>query len=125
MMKFLLVALLSLLLAGAAAAQTGNSSSGSGIAIGGSGILTNWHVVSGCSQIRAKIASEPDQAAVLVARDEKNDLAVIRVNGSLKSIAAFRQGPSIRAGETVLAAGYPLSGLLASTASVSTGIVNA
>jgi Trypsin-like peptidase domain len=124
-MKHLVVAGVAILFAGGATAQTSNSSSGSGIAIGEGAILTNWHVVNGCSRIAAKVGADADRDAVLVARDEHNDLAVVGVKVPLKSVAVFRQGASIRAGEMVLASGYPLSGLLASTANISTGIVNA
>jgi tetratricopeptide (TPR) repeat protein len=64
----------------------------------------------------------------LVARDEKNDLAVIRVtrhNISAPLVAAFRDGAAVRAGDAVVALGYPLSWLLASTASLSVGNVSA
>jgi S1-C subfamily serine protease len=41
------------------------------------------------------------------------------------SVATFREGTPVRAGEAVVALGYPLSGLLASTANVSIGNVSA
>lgn len=123
--KSLLFAGFTLLSAIPAMAQTNESSSGSGIAIGGGDILTNWHVVKGCGRLIARVPPDVEQVAVLVARDERNDLAVIRVSNSLRAAAAFRHGTSVRAGETVLASGYPLSGVLTSAASVSTGIVNA
>jgi hypothetical protein len=124
-MKSLSVAVFYLFFAGVASVQANESSSGSGIAIGAGDILTNWHVVNGCSRIVARTPTDVEQDAILVARDERNDLAVIRVSRPPKSTAVFRQGGSVRAGETVVASGYPLSGLLASTANVSTGIVNA
>src|SRR5439155_2122625 len=65
------------------------------------------------------------ETAVLVSRDQRNDLAVIRTRITPSSVAAFRDGAPVRAGDTVVALGYPLSGLLASTANLSVGNVSA
>jgi len=62
--------------------------------------------------------------ANLVARDEKNDLAVVRSNLLLSSVVLFRDGP-VRPGDEVVALGYPLSGLLATAANLTTGNVSA
>lgn len=40
-------------------------------------------------------------------------------------MARFREGRTIRAGDGVVVVGFPLRGLLASEATMSTGIVNA
>src|SRR5438094_189380 len=100
--------------------------SGSGVTIGGNGeILTNSHVVENCAKITAQLSSNNSQTAVLIARDQKNDLAVIRVYTALASVTAFRDGTPVRAGETVVVLGYQLSGLLASSANLSVGNVSA
>jgi hypothetical protein len=100
--------------------------SGSGVAIGTQGeILTNSHVVENCAKITVQLSSNNSQTAVLVARDQKNDLAVVRIDTAPASITAFRDGTPIRAGDTVVALGYPLSGLLASSANLSVGNVSA
>jgi S1-C subfamily serine protease len=99
---------------------------GSGVVIGARGeILTNSHVVENCEKITVQLSSSNPERAVLVARDQKNDLAVVRINGSPASVAAFREGAQMRAGDTVVALGYPLSGLLASSANLSVGNVSA
>ena len=101
-------------------------SSGSGVVIGSKGeILTNAHVVEHCAAITVQFSTGNSEAAVLVARDEKNDLAVIRSKTLPSSVAAFRDGAPLRAGDTVVALGYPLSGLLASSANLSVGNVSA
>jgi peptidylprolyl isomerase len=101
-------------------------SSGSGVVIGSKGeILTNAHVVERCAAITVQFSTGNSEAAVLVARDEKNDLAVIRSKTLPSSVAAFRDGAPLRAGDTVVALGYPLSGLLASSANLSVGNVSA
>src|ERR1043166_2217465 len=101
------------------------TSSGSGIAIGARGeILTNSHVVEGCGNISARLADKVEAATVL-ARDQRNDLAVIRTKAPIGPAALFREGTLIRPGDTIVAMGYPLAGLLATTASVSVGSVSA
>ena len=60
----------------------------------------------------------------VVARDTQNDLALISVDSQLPAVAPFRQTP-IRAGEDVIALGFPLPGLLAADLNVSKGIVSA
>jgi hypothetical protein len=125
-MRIILVALFGVLLPSIAAAQGAETFSGSGVVIGTNGeILTNSHVVENCKTIAVRFPSEPSESAALVARDQKNDLAVIRTKNPHASVAAFREGIPIRAGDAVVALGYPLSGLLATTANVSVGIVSA
>jgi S1-C subfamily serine protease len=98
---------------------------GSGVAIGAQGeVLTNAHVVDNCPQIIVRSSSGDSVAAFLVARDEKNDLAVIRRHLPFPASATFREGP-IRPGDQVVALGYPLSGLLATTANLTVGNVSA
>jgi len=109
---------------GARAAE--NLARGSGVVIGGHGeILTNAHVVKECTQIAIRQSSVDRFAAHLIAIDDKNDLAVVSGSASLSSVAAFRDLTPVRAGETVVAMGYPLSGLLATTANLSLGNVSA
>ena len=60
----------------------------------------------------------------VAARGARNDLALIAVDSSLRSIASFRSNP-IRSGEDVIALGFPLRGLLALDLNVSKGIVSA
>jgi peptidyl-prolyl cis-trans isomerase A (cyclophilin A) len=107
-------------------AQATTTSTGSGIVVGTHGeILTNFHVVEGCENITAQLPLKKAETATLIAHDQKNDLAVIQIKVPPASVATFRGGTSLRAGDTIVALGYPLSGLLASTANVSTGIVSA
>jgi S1-C subfamily serine protease/uncharacterized membrane protein (UPF0127 family) len=118
-----------LLIGGGATAQAAETSAGSGIVISTQGeILTNSHVVQSCAKITARFPSRILGVAALIARDEKNDLAVIRpLSPDIPAgpVATFREGSTIRAGESVVALGYPLSGLLASTTNLSVGNVSA
>ena len=62
---------------------------------------------------------------MLVARDQKNDLALLRVANPPSAVAAFRDGAPVRAGDTVVALGYPLPTLLSSSATLTVGYVSA
>ena len=110
-----------------ALAQNANTVTGSGVVIGRQGeILTNSHVTENCQSITVQISSGKMQPAILIARDEKNDLAVVLINPSSPAkVAAFRGGAPLRAGDSIVALGYPLSGLLATTTNLSVGIVSA
>jgi S1-C subfamily serine protease len=104
----------------------GDTFTGTGVVIGSRGeILTNSHVVAGCESIVVRPPSEGPETATLIARDEHNDLAVIRTHKPLKAVATFREGTAIRAGDAVVVLGYPLSGLLAATANLTVGNVSA
>ena len=117
---------LALLICSVAAGRAAEISSGSGVVINAKGeILTNAHVVEGCQKITVKAASGNPGTAELVARDERNDLAVIRLTWPAGSVAVFREDAPIRAGDAIVALGYPLSGVLATTANVSVGNVSA
>jgi hypothetical protein len=99
-------------------------SSGSGVVIGAHGeVLTNAHVVENWTKITVRSSSAA--AAYLVARDQVNDLAVVRGDLSVTSVAVFRDNAPVRAGDAVVVLGYPLSGLLATTANLSVGNVSA
>ena len=68
------------------------------------------------------------QAGVVevMTRDESSDLTLLRAPaGTARAVAKFRQGRGIRPGASVVVLGYPLRGLLASEANVSTGTVSA
>ena len=79
-------------------------------------------ISSGSGVVRSSASAS---AGLLVARDEKNDLAVVQSKISISSAAKFRDGAPVRAGDAVVALGYPLSGLLATTANLSVGNVSA
>src|SRR5262245_17750052 len=102
-----------------ATAEATEISAGSGVVIGTQGeILTNAHVVEACSEINVRFPTGNSERGVLLAREAKHDLAGIRTPARSipdTSVATLRDGP-VRAGDAVVALGYPLSGLLASTA---------
>ena len=102
------------------------SSTGTGIIIGTDGkILTNHHVIDECRDLRVRHQDISESKAALLAADARNDLALISVRASGLSAAKFRTGQFVRQGEDVVAYGFPLRGVLASGAGMTTGIVSA
>lgn len=99
------------------------SSVGSGFIIDAAGyIVTNNHVVEGADRISVSLNNGETLQARLIGRDEKTDLALIKVD-SKKSLPYVRFGDSNRAriGEWVIAIGNPFG--LGST--VTAGIISA
>lgn len=84
-------------------------------------ILTNYHVVEGCAEVRIP----PHGSAVFFAADPRNDLALLRTGKGSNLPVAFREGRGVRLGEPVVVIGFPLRGLLASGPNVTTGTVSA
>ena len=98
---------------------------GSGFAVTESGlVLTNNHVISECSAVMVRDLARGAVEAQVIARDPKNDLALLATGVASPSFAAFRRS-AIPPGEAVIAVGFPLRGVLANEASVSFGIVSA
>ncbi len=101
------------------------ASTGSGFVVSRDGhVLTNAHVIEGCAEVHTKPAGGTAARAKIIARDGRGDLALLKAAAS-SAVASFREGKRIRQGEAVVAIGYPLHGLLASGASLSTGTVSA
>lgn len=101
---------------------------GSGILLNTRGqVLTNNHVVEDCRRLTVQLPGSAMADAAAVATDAENDLAVVRINGTVtaEGYAAFRDGRSIRLADDVIAVGYPLTGLLSSQVKVTTGSVSA
>ena len=97
---------------------------GSGFVVNSGGyVLTNYHVVEGCVEVRIPEASGTS-VLVVTGADPQNDLALLRLPTPGASAAVFaNDGP--KPGQEVIAVGYPLRGLLASSVNITTGIVSA
>ncbi len=96
---------------------------GSGFIIDSDGsILTNNHVVENASKIVVKLSDDQEYEAKVVGRDQKTDIAVIKINarGNLQA-ANFGDSDKLEVGEWVVAIGNPFG--LDST--VTSGIVSA
>ncbi|MFZ0509129.1 MAG: tetratricopeptide repeat-containing serine protease family protein [Methylocella sp.] len=95
---------------------------GTGFFIGEGLLLTNAHVVKGC--LEASIGPPGQRVtALVVARDDDNDLALLRAATHPPAVAVLRL--SVRQGEAIAAYGYPLPGLFASGGNLTTGNITA
>jgi Trypsin-like peptidase domain len=98
--------------------------SGSGFSITAQGnILTNYHVVERCSDVAVGPQGSSESARI-IAFDQQNDLALLALPHPVPVWLSFREN-RLKLGETVLAAGYPLQGLVASSLNLTTGSVSA
>jgi S1-C subfamily serine protease len=88
-------------------------------------IVTNHHVVDGCSSIFVMDPDKKRTPAERLASDAKNDLALIRANRSFAEVAAFRKDSKLQAGESVTVVGYPLASILGTEPNVTFGYVSA
>ena len=103
---------------------SGTGSSGSAFAISPRLLLTNHHVIEDAVWITASGAAGTS-ACELVVADPVNDIALLRIQHDSAEIARFRPDNDIDLGEDVIAAGFPLQGLLGSGPQVSGGNVSA
>jgi S1-C subfamily serine protease len=101
-------------------------STGSGFFVTHAGhLLTNAHVVRGCTIISVRGSGGQAAVAQVIALDQNGDLALLKLERRTETTAAFRIGRPPRAGESAVVFGFPLSQLLASTGNVTTGVVTA
>lgn len=108
------------------ARPTGQFSIGAGIVATHDGmIVTNHHVVDGCSAIFVLDSDKKRTPAERITSDSKMDLALIRASRTFPEVAAFRKGVPLQAGESVTVVGYPLASILGSEQNVTFGYVTA
>ena len=100
------------------------SSTGTGFFVDANGyIVTNAHVVDGYDHPRIVYGSEEPAEAQIVARDAKNDLALLKVGSITDNFARLRNG--VKVGEELAAFGYPLFGRLSAGGNFTLGNVSA
>jgi S1-C subfamily serine protease len=88
-------------------------------------LLTNAHVVGDCTIVSVKSTGGEASVAKIIAVDQNNDLALLKLERRTETTAAFRIGRSLRAGESAVVFGFPLSQLLAPDGNVTTGVITA
>ncbi len=92
------------------APKTIQKGAGSGVIISKDGfILTNNHVVAGAHDIQVRLADGRSFKAKVIGRDEKTDLAVVRVNANNLPAAQLGDSSSARPGDWAIAIGNPFA----------------
>ena len=119
-MRKALLALLALAVLPYANAQV---STGTGFAVAPGLLITNHHVIDGCTAIEVVSAVGRRRAAVVDA-DPLIDLALLRVPGMRGGAAKLRSPNNVRLGEPVMVFGFPLSGSLTSGGNFTSGLVS-
>lgn len=97
---------------------------GSGFVIDPRGyILTNFHVVQGAQAISVTLGDRSHYDAKFVGADERNDIALIKIDPKDRKLAALVMGDSdgLQVGQTVLAIGNPFG----FQSTLTTGVVSA
>jgi S1-C subfamily serine protease len=101
-------------------------STGTGFFVNDKGhLVTNAHVVEGCSDASIKLPDGRSAAAAILARSAQNDLAVLKADLVPTAFARLRGGPQARLGDSIVLFGYPLAGELTVTGNLSTGLISA
>lgn len=96
---------------------------GSGVVLTENGyIVTNAHVVEDAKSIKVKLHNESEYAAQLIGKDEKEDIAVLKIGTTGLSPVTFRNPNDTKVGERVIVIGNPLGTL---GGSVTDGIISA
>lgn len=102
----------------------GNVSTGTGIIFHSDGyILTNAHVVSGNTEIEVRLQDGSRYEAFLIGKDEKSDLAVLKIEATGLQAAEFGDSDTLQVGDLVVAIGDPLGVTLHGT--MTDGIISA
>jgi len=101
------------------------SSSGTGFVVAEGRVLTNNHVVAECGRLLVRNAVGTRLPGRVSATDRRRDLAVVTVPAEVGPALPFRDAPLVRRGEGVVTYGFPLSGLLSSEPTLTTGNINA
>jgi S1-C subfamily serine protease len=98
---------------------------GTGFYVSPDTIVTNFHVVNACVEIRLHKNGADLGAVQVLATSRADDLAALRAQAPAKSFLRLRVGMPIKAAEPVLVFGYPLTEALSSAGNTTLGNVTA
>lgn len=100
-------------------------SSGTGFIVSENGhVLTNHHVIDGCTRTTFQLRGDVPLEASLISSNPATDLALLKT--SLTQAPAVFRGPRrLRLGDEVVVFGFPLLGDLSSQGNLTNGIVSA
>jgi Do/DeqQ family serine protease len=83
---------------------------GSGVIVDPAGlVVTNYHVIEGASEVKVALADKREFGADIVLKDQRSDLAVLRIKGAKEQFPtlAFANSDGLQVGDVVLAIGDP------------------
>jgi len=107
------------------APSANEAKSGTGFYVSDDGyLITNEHVVDSCNTLKVVGAAEERIPARLIRASKSDDLALLKTN-TKPLVTAIFESSRISQGATIVTYGYPLTGLLAATGNVSSGLVTA
>jgi S1-C subfamily serine protease len=100
------------------------ASTGTGFIVAEGHVLTNHHVIDGCQRVVGVLANRRRVDLSIGPRDARRDLAILSGPRDLGPALAFRDGPP-RRGDEVVTYGFPLTGILGSGPTLTTGEISA
>jgi len=83
---------------------------GSGVIVDPTGlVVTNYHVIEGASEVKVALSDKREFDAEIVLKDQRSDLAVLRVKGAHERfpVLDFGNSDELQVGDVVLAIGDP------------------
>src|SRR6201997_2609128 len=83
---------------------------GSGVIVDPAGlVVTNYHVIDRASQVKVALADKREFEADIVLKDQRSDLAVLRIKGAKERFPTleFADSDDLQVGDVVLAIGDP------------------
>jgi Do/DeqQ family serine protease len=96
---------------GGAPSKQVERSLGSGVIVDTNGlVVTNYHVIEGASEVKIALSDKREFDAAIVLKDQRSDLAVLRVKeakGERFPVLQFANSDSVEVGDVVLAIGDP------------------
>jgi serine protease Do len=104
-------------------AATRRASTGTGFVVGEGRVLSNQHVIANCRAVQGVLAGGRRVPLAVQAADQRRDLALLTGPRDMGPVLAFRDGPP-RRGDEVVTYGFPLTGLLGSGPTLTTGEVS-
>lgn len=103
--------------------ETVEMSTGSGVIIDPRGyIVTNYHVISSSEDITVTLSDGTQAQGVIVGKDKRTDLALLKMEGEDFAAASFGDSDSVKVGETAIAIGNP--GGLDFASSLTQGVIS-
>jgi len=96
---------------------------GTGFFVNSRNVVTNWHVIEGCKDIRL-FRNGFKSRAYIINYDAINDLAVLNSDEKNPNYLKFRANRKLEIGEDIIAMGYPLGDILGQSIKLTKGNIS-